>query len=184
MGIDEYFEEHIGVMKLVKENLYDKIAEVIEQCKSTLKNGGTIFFMGNGGSAADSQHLAAEFIGRFKNERRSLRSIALTTDTSILTCIGNDYGYDYVFKRQVEGLVKKGDIVVGISTSGNSSNVISAIKAAKNLGAVTIGFLGKDGGKLKDICDIDLTIPSENTARVQEAHITIGHIICSYCDEV
>jgi D-sedoheptulose 7-phosphate isomerase len=142
-----------------------------------------ILLFGNGGSAADAQHIAGELIGRFKLERKSLPAIALTTDTSILTAIGNDYGYEDVFSRQVEGLVLEGDVVIGISTSGNSPNVLKAIKKAKELKAYTIGLTGKDGGRLKDIVDLCIIVPSSNTPRIQESHITIGHIICNLVEK-
>jgi len=133
---------------------------------------------GNGGSAADAQHIAAELVGQYKLKRKSLPAIALTTNTSILTSIGNDYGFDKIFERQIESLVTNKDIAIGISTSGNSENVLRGILKAKKIGAKTIAFTGNDGGKLKGAVDILLNIPSNNTPRVQEAHITIGHIIC------
>ena len=175
--------EHQLVMEKVKNQLKEEIELIGYKCKYAIDNGQTIFFMGNGGSAADSQHLAAELVGRFFKERKGLPSIALTTDTSILTAVGNDYGFDEVFRRQVEALVKPNDIIIGITTSGNSSNIIKAINQAKELGAITIGFTGKDGGQLKEICDHCLVIPSNNTARIQEAHILIGHILCEIIDE-
>ena len=184
MNIHQLLEEHIKVMELVKESMFDEIEKACKACIECIKNGGTVFFMGNGGSAADAQHLSAEFVGRFLNERKSFSAVALTTDSSVLTSIGNDYGFEYIFQRQVEGLVKKGDVVFGISTSGNSFNIIKAINSAKEIGATTIGLLGKDGGKLIDLCDVSLVVQSDVTARIQEAHITIGHIICSYVDEV
>lgn len=147
-----------------------------------LRKGGKILWMGNGGSAADSQHLAAEIVGRFVNERRGLPSIALTTDTSILTAIGNDYGYEAIFSRQVEALCSPADVVVGISTSGNSPNVIQGILAAKTIGAFTVGMVGGNGGELARLCDVLLTIPSKTTARVQECHILLGHILCECID--
>ncbi|MBY0124252.1 SIS domain-containing protein [Bacillus sp. S/N-304-OC-R1] len=176
--------EHQKVIEIIKNQLIDEVELIGHKCKSAIEQGNTIFFMGNGGSAADSQHLAAELVGRFYKERRGLPSIALTTDTSILTAVGNDYGYDEVFSRQVEALVKPNDIVIGISTSGNSSNIIKAVHQAKKTGAITIGFTGNEGGRLKDICEHCLIIPSSNTARIQEAHILIGHIICEIIDEV
>lgn len=152
-------------------------------CRASLRQGGKILFMGNGGSAADAQHLAAEFVGRFVKERRGLPAIALTTDTSILTAVGNDYGFDQVFTRQIEALVRPGDIVVGISTSGNSPNVVQALTVAKDMGAVTIGMTGESGGKMALICDLCIQVPSKTTARIQEAHILIGHIVCAAVDE-
>jgi len=154
------------------------IVKIATLCITALKNGGKIVFMGNGGSAADAQHLAAELVGRFKKNRKALPALAFNVNTSILTAIGNDYGYDDVFSRQVEGLVTNKDVVFGISTSGNSKNVVNAVKAAKAIGAKTVGFLGQDGGTLKALVDIDFTIASKDTPRVQEMHILAGHIIC------
>ena len=139
--------------------------------------------MGNGGSAADCQHLAAEFVGRFTRERRALPSIALTVDTSILTAIGNDYGFDAVFSRQIEALANQGDVVIGISTSGNSPNVLNAMLVAKEKGCVTVAFTGETGGKLAPLCDLTLKIPSKVTARIQEMHILCGHILCDIAEE-
>jgi len=174
--------EHLEVLEKVK-NLQEDVNLIAYKCKEALENGNTIFLMGNGGSAADSQHIAAELVGRFVKERKGLPAIALTTDTSILTAIGNDYGYDEVFSRQIEALVKPNDIVIGTTTSGNSTNIIKAINKAKKSGAITIGLTGKDGGLLKDVCDYCIVIPSNTTARIQEAHILIGHIICEMIEE-
>jgi len=159
-----------------------EIERLAQMMRDTLDRGGKILWMGNGGSAADSQHLAAEFVGRYVKERRGLPSIALTTDTSILTSVGNDYGYDYVFARQVEALCTEKDLVVGISTSGNSANVLRAIEAAKAIGAITVGWTGQGTGKLGGLCDLTLAAPSRVTARIQEAHILIGHILCEVID--
>lgn len=159
------------------------IARLAQAMLDTLNRGGKILWMGNGGSAADSQHLAAEFVGRYKKERRGLASIALTTDSSILTSVGNDYGYDYVFARQIEALCTEKDLVVGISTSGNSPNVLRAIEAAKAIGAITVGWTGEGMGKLGTLCDLTLAAPSRVTARIQEAHILIGHILCELVDD-
>lgn len=175
--------EHQEVIEKVKNQLLDEVELIGYKCKNAIELGFTIFFMGNGGSAADSQHLAAELVGRFYKERKGLPAIALTTDTSILTAVGNDYGYEEVFSRQIEALIKPNDIVFGLSTSGNSSNIIKAIDKAKKSGAITIGLTGNDGGQLKEICDHCLIIPSNNTARIQEAHILIGHIICEIIEE-
>ncbi|MGB8601880.1 MAG: SIS domain-containing protein, partial [Rhizomicrobium sp.] len=135
-------------------------------------------FFGNGGSAADAQHLATELVVRYRKNRPSLAAIALTTDTSALTAIGNDYGFEDLFSRQVEGLGRKGDVAIGISTSGNSPNVLKALKLARDMGLVTVGFGGGTGGKLPDVCDISLIVPSPVTARIQECHILIGHMLC------
>jgi D-sedoheptulose 7-phosphate isomerase len=144
--------------------------------------GHKILIFGNGGSAADAQHIAAELVGRYKKERKGLPAIALTTDTSALTAIGNDYGYDRVFDRQVEALANEGDLLIGISTSGNSANVNSALKLGKTLGCKTIGLSGKDGGEMSKICHLNIVVPSDDTPRIQEMHIMIGHIICQAID--
>ena len=181
--IKEFLYESAAVKKAVADTMADKISEAINMIRASYKNGGKLLLMGNGGSAADAQHIAAEFIGRYKRERRPVAALALTVDSSILTCVGNDYGYDEVFARQVEGLAKPEDVVIGISTSGNSENVIRGVAAARAIGAQTIGLLGKEGGKLVDKVDLALVVPSSDTARIQEAHITIGHIICEILDE-
>jgi D-sedoheptulose 7-phosphate isomerase len=150
-------------------------ARVIESC---LRDGGKILIFGNGGSAADAQHIAAEFVGRFERERAALPAIALTTDTSALTAIANDYGFEQVFARQVRALGRAGDVAVAISTSGNSPNILAAVDAASELGLKIIGLTGRDGGALAAACDVCLVVPSPDTARIQECHLTIEHIIC------
>lgn len=180
--IAERFTDHLDVFGKTMEQM-DVIQLMAERCKEALKAGNKVLFCGNGGSAADAQHLAAELIGRFQKERRSLASIALTTDTSILTAVANDYGYDEVFARQVEGLGRFGDVLIGISTSGNSANVVKAALKARDTGMHTIAFTGEGGGKLKDICDITFAVPSKVTARIQEMHIMVGHIICELVEE-
>lgn len=157
-----------------------QIAQCIIDC---LKKGGKAIFFGNGGSAADSQHLAAEFVGRFKKDRKALSAIALTTDTSIITSLANDYGYEVIFAKQIEALGNKNDVVIGISTSGKAKNVLMAIKRAKQMGLKTIALTGGDGGVLAKEADMSLLIPSKVTARIQEAHITIGHIVCELAEE-
>lgn len=181
--VQQLLDDHIQVIKAVKENLTQDIHRMAEICKNSLASDGKILFMGNGGSAADAQHLAAEFVGRFEKERRGLPAIALTTDTSLLTAVGNDYGFDMIFSRQVEALARPGDVVVGISTSGNSPNVVKALTVAKEMGAVTVGLTGTKVGKMDGLCDLCIKVPSEKTARIQEAHILIGHIICALVDE-
>lgn len=176
------FAEHYRVIADTRGQL-DAIAQLGTIVSRTVKSGHCVFFLGNGGSAADSQHLAAEFVGRFQKERRGLAAVALTTDTSILTAVANDYGFDAVFARQVEALVKAGDVVVGLSTSGNSANVLKALQAAKERGALTVGLTGRSGGKMAAICDLCIKVPSDVTARIQEAHIFIGHIACELVDE-
>ncbi len=156
------------------ENIVDAAA-LITHC---LRSGGKLLFFGNGGSAADAQHLAAEFVGRFQIERHPLPAMALTTDSSILTAVGNDYGFDQIFTRQVQALGRPGDVAIGISTSGNSPNVTSAIKQAAKQDLKTIGLAGKDGGSLAKAVDVSIVVASTNVARVQECHITIGHILC------
>ena len=176
--IKSIFQESIRVKEeTLKVNL-DSILKSVEEITHSLKSGGKIMFMGNGGSAADSQHIAAEFIGRFQKERKSLAAIALTTDSSILTALGNDYAFDIVFARQIEGLGRRGDVVVGISTSGNSKNVIEGVKKAKAMGIKTISLTGCGGGKLVELCDINLIVPSNKTARIQESHMCLYHTIC------
>ena len=161
----------------------EKIEKVSKLMVKALKNGKKVILFGNGGSAADAQHIACELTGRFKLERRGLPVIALTTNTSVLTAIANDYGYDRVFSRQVEGIVEQGDVVIGISTSGKSRDVIEGIRVAKERKAFTVGLTGADGGNLNEISDICIKVPSHDTQRIQETHITIGHIICQLVEE-
>ena len=176
--INKHLSEHLETISLLDDDAKNKILSFSKIMVSALTRGNTIFWCGNGGSASDSQHLAGELVGRFIGDRRPLKSIALNADTSVMTCIVNDYGYDYIFSRQVEALGSKGDVLVGISTSGNSGNVLQAFDVANNLNMITIGLLGKGGGKAKDISQHSLIIKSQSTARIQEAHITIGHILC------
>ena len=161
----------------------ERIAEVARHICSALESGNKVVLYGNGGSAADAQHIAAEWIGRFRRERRPLAAIALTTNTSILTSIGNDYGYDQVFVRQIRALGQQGDIAVAISTSGNSRNVLIATEAAQDMGLTTVGLTGSDGGKLGATVQYHLHVQHQSTARVQEIHIMIGHILCDLVDE-
>jgi D-sedoheptulose 7-phosphate isomerase len=181
--IEKLIADHIAMVQALHSFCHEDIVKFADVSKTALARGNKILFMGNGGSAADSQHLAAELVGRFEKERRGLPAIALTTDTSILTAVGNDYGFNRVFSRQIEALAVAGDVVVGLSTSGNSPNVVEAIQAAKAVGAVTVGMTGKDGGKLSALCDVCVKVPSAVTARIQEGHIFIGHIICQLIDE-
>ncbi|MFH1875447.1 MAG: D-sedoheptulose 7-phosphate isomerase [Candidatus Omnitrophota bacterium] len=175
-------ENHRHALASLESNL-----AVIEAIASlfieALRKKGKIIFMGNGGSAADAQHLAAEFVGRFKNNRIPLAALSLASNVSSLTAIGNDYGFDELFSRQVQALASEHDIVVGISTSGKSENVLRAIAAAKQLNIKTVGFLGRDGGALKEMVDIAFLVPSTDTPRVQEIHILAGHIICEIVEE-
>ena len=181
--IKENFTIHSEVTNSTYKKLSTQIKIAFDVIRDSIKNGNKILLCGNGGSAADAQHIAAEFTGRFVKERIALSAIALTTDTSALTAIGNDYGYDRVFDRQVEALANKGDTLIAISTSGNSPNIINAIQKAKELGCKIIGLSGKDGGKMNQICDINLVVPSKTTARIQEMHILIGHTLCHLIDE-
>jgi len=177
------FQSHLETIQNVITNMEDQLVQASQLAVETLKNGNKVLLCGNGGSAADAQHIAAELTGRYKTERRGLPGIALTTDTSALTAIGNDYGYDRVFDRQVESLANKGDLIIGISTSGNSANIISALKLGHEIGCKTIGFTGKNGGKMNKICDINLVVPSNDTPRIQEMHILFGHTICQIVDD-
>lgn len=172
------FTEHLQVIERVRDTLSESIQKIGRVLAQSLAEGGTLFWCGNGGSASDSQHLAAELVGRFKKNRRALRSTALTTDTSVLTCVANDFSYDDIFSRQVEALGRPGDVLIGISTSGKSENVLRAFRLAKEMGLTTVSLLGKGGGTAKNSVDYALVIPSDTTARIQEAHILIGHILC------
>jgi len=180
--IEEAIKKHKEVLSSLERQI-PKIEKIASLCISSLKKGGKIIFCGNGGSAADSQHLAAELVGRFLKEKKPLASLALSVNTSILTAVGNDYGFEKIFSKQIEALGKSRDLLIAISTSGNSKNVVEAVKKAKEKGIKTIGFLGKDGGKLKKIVDIPLIVKSNNTARIQEMHILIGHILCEIIEE-
>lgn len=184
--MNDLFRKNISEQLSVLQNLHlmsDQVSEAGRLSAQTLKAGGKILFCGNGGSAADSQHLAAELTGRFIKDRRPLAAIALSTDSSALTCIGNDYAFDEVFARQVQGLARSGDVLVAISTSGNSRNVIRAVEEAKAVGAKVVGFLGRDGGALRSMCDVAIVVPSQVTARIQESHILIGHTLCGLIEE-
>ena len=184
--MNELFKKHIlehsAVLDSI-EHLDESIIRVANLLIRCLENKGTIFWCGNGGSASDSQHLAGELIGRFVDERKPLKSIALTADSAVMTCIVNDYGYEYIFSRQVEALGSKGDVLVGITTSGNSKNVLKAFEVAKDKGVTTIGLLGKGGGMAKSLVEESIIISSHTTARVQEMHILVGHILCDLIEE-
>ena len=183
--IEQRFEEHLRLVQKVRNSkkLMKEIALAAAMMKIALVSGHKIMFCGNGGSAADSQHWAAEIVGRFQKERKGLPAIALTVDTSILTAIANDYGYDRIFARQVEALGNAGDVLVAVSTSGNSANVLAAIEEAKAKGIKTIGMTAAGGGKMAEVCDVCLVIPDEVTARAQEVHGLIGHILCEIVEE-
>ena len=182
-AIRQQLRDHKAVIDEIELSLAATIAAAVTVLEEAFAKGNKLLVMGNGGSAADAQHFAAEIIGRFKLERPALPAIALTTDSSILTAIGNDYGFDAVFSRQVEGLAAHGDVVFGISTSGNSPNVKAALEKAKAKGCTTIALLGRDGGSIKELADIPLIVPSFDTPRIQEGHITIIHIICDLLEK-
>lgn len=171
-------QEHQALMAQL-HTLADPVEQAGHAIARSLGQGGKLLLCGNGGSAADCQHVAAELTGRFIKDRRPLAAIALTTDTSALTCIGNDYSFDDVFVRPLQGLGRRGDCLLAVSTSGNSGNVIKAVQAAREMGITTIGLLGRDGGKLATLCDQALVVPGNATARIQEAHILIGHTLCN-----
>jgi D-sedoheptulose 7-phosphate isomerase len=181
--IRNQLQDHRSMIDLLERDLVPSIAEMSNLVSAALANGNKLLVMGNGGSAADSQHFVAEIVGRFKMERRALPAVALSTDTSILTAIGNDYGFESIFSRQVEALAAPGDIVVGLSTSGNSPNVLKALNTARERGCRTIGLLGKDGGSITSACDLSLVVPFKNTPRIQEGHITIIHIVCDLVEK-
>ena len=182
--ITKRMEEHLATAQAVMHSdLPAKIELVAEKVKAALAGGHKVLFCGNGGSAADSQHLAAEFVGRFQKERQGLAGIALTVDTSILTAVANDYGFDTVFRRQVEAMGQPGDVLIGLSTSGNSPNVLQAVELAKQKGIYCVGFTAAGGGKMAGVCDICLAVPVKVTARAQEMHILLGHILCELVDE-
>jgi D-sedoheptulose 7-phosphate isomerase len=181
--IHEHFANHLRTIEAVARQLSPGIERCAEAMVEAYRNGKKVLIMGNGGSAADAQHFAAELVGRFLLERQALPAIALTTDTSILTAVGNDYGFEAVFSRQVEALAQAGDVVLGLSTSGHSRNVYLALQAAKKIGCVTVGLLGRDGGAIADLVDLNLTVQSHETPRIQEAHVTIIHILCDLVEK-
>jgi len=183
MFVKQQAEELITAVTYVKENLSGQIQQLADRIIQAFKNGNQVILMGNGGSAGDAQHIAAEFVGRFKKERRSFPALALNTNTSTVTAVGNDYGYDVVFSRQIDGFARKGDVVIGISTSGNSKNVQLALQLAKERGCFTAAFLGKDGGTIKDVAELPLVVKCNNTPHVQECHIFIGHVVCDLVDQ-
>ena len=180
--VTQRMKDHAAVLEATMELIPD-IEKAGALFKEALASGHKILFCGNGGSAADSQHLAAEIVGRFQKERRAFPAIALTVDTSVLTAVANDYGYETVFSRQVQALGNEGDVLVGISTSGNSGNVLAAIAEARAKGMKVIGMTAIGGGKMKELCDVILAVPAKTTARAQEMHIMIGHILCEIAEE-
>ena len=176
--VKKFLQDSGDLKYQVAETLAGEILKAAHTIRDCLSNGGKLLLMGNGGSAADSQHIAAELIGRFKKERKAIPALALTVDSSALTALGNDYGFETIFSRQVEALATPNDAIVGISTSGNSKNIILALHLAQK-----IGFMGNDGGDMKDCVDVGIIVPSNDTARIQEVHITIGHIICEIIEQ-
>ena len=180
--IRQHLAEHLSVASQI-ESLEEDIHSIAQTLIQALKDHKTIFWCGNGGSASDSQHLAGELIGRFVGDRKPLKSISLNADSAVMTCIVNDYGYEHIFSRQVEGLGSEGDVLIGITTSGNSQNVLNAYQTANDLGIKTIGLLGKGGGKAVSLVQQSVIVPSNTTARIQEMHILIGHILCDLIED-
>ncbi len=180
--IKKEFNENIKTSRNTLNSIIEQIESAAKICINCLRLGRKILIIGNGGSAADAQHIAAELVGRYKTTRKGLPAIALTTDTSAITSISNDFGFEHVFDRQVEAIANSGDVLIGISTGGSSTNIINAITLANNLGCNTIGFSGKDGGNFNNICELNLIVPSYDTPRIQETHMLIGHIICDLID--
>lgn len=176
-NFSKQLDQNISVFSNLK-TIEESVVSASGLINNAIKSGGKLMLCGNGGSAADSQHIAAELVGRFIKDRRPLPAIALSTDTSAITCISNDYGYEYIFSRQVESLGNEADVLLAISTSGNSNNIVEAIKTAKQKKLKVIGLLGKDGGVIKEMCDIPIIVPSDVTARIQEVHIFLGHFFC------
>lgn len=181
--IAEQFNESSRLKTLCAKELAEAMERAFHLLWGAVESGGKILLCGNGGSAADAQHIAAEIVGRYRRERAGAPALALTTDTSILTAVGNDYGFEEVFARQVEALGKAGDCLVGLSTSGQSPNVGKAMERAQQLGLSTVGLLGRGGGPIKELCDVAVIVPSESTPRIQEVHITVGHIWCDLLEE-
>lgn len=183
--IKQLIQSSIEVKQLLLQDevLMQQIATVVDVVTNTFKNGNAVYFAGNGGSAADAQHLAAEFSGRFYKDRKALPSDALHCNSSYLTAVANDYSYDVIYSRLIEGLAKKGDVLVGISTSGNSGNIVKAFEMAASMGVITVGFTGANGGKMKNMANYLINVPSNTTPRIQESHILVGHIICELVEE-
>ena len=177
------FSEHLITLQETIKVISQPLEEAARICIECLNNNGKIIFFGNGGSAADAQHLAAELVSRYKTERKGLGAISLTTDTSIITAIGNDYGFDRIFSRQLEALANPGDVIIGISTGGTSTNVLNGLKASIELNCKTIGFSGRGGGDFNNFCEVNIVVPSKDTPRIQEMHILIGHILCHLIEQ-
>ena len=184
--IKKIISDSIAVKHLILEDngMLTRVQQVAADMVKTLKNNGRIYFCGNGGSAADAQHLAAEFSGRFYTDRQALPADALHCNTSYLTAVANDYSYDVVYARLIQGIANPGDFLVGLSTSGNSGNIVKAFEAAREKNVITVGFTGKEGGKMKSLSDYLINVPSTDTPRIQESHIMLGHIICQLVEEM
>lgn len=176
-------EEHLALAKLFFKENFNSLMKLVEESISSLNQGGKILLFGNGGSAADAQHIAAEFVNKLDKRRKAIPAIALTTDTSIITSVANDSSFHRIFSRQIEALGKKGDLAIGISTSGRSKNVLNGLKTASRKGLKTAALLGKDGGNIKNLASVSLIVKSSNTQRIQEIHIIIGHLLCSLVEE-
>lgn len=175
--------EHMDAAQKTFATLQPDFAKLLNACETSINKGGKILFFGNGGSAADAQHLATELAVRYVTDREAIPALALTTDTSTLTAISNDMGFDKIFSRQIDAIGRKGDVAIAISTSGNSANVLEGLKAAREDGLITVGFTGRDGGKMKPLCDILLVVPANTTARIQEMHITLGQMLCGALEQ-
>ena len=180
--IFKHIYQHIKLINENQKDIFDCVEKITKEIKKTLKNKKTIFFAGNGGSAADCEHLAGELVGRYKKNRKPYKAISLTTDTSVLTCIANDFGYEKIFERQLEGLGQKGDLLIIFSTSGKSKNIVNVLKKSKKMNIKSIALLGKTGGQCKKISNYSYVVPSSSTANIQEIHHLIGHIFCSLVD--
>jgi D-sedoheptulose 7-phosphate isomerase len=187
MNVSEFVAKtvaaHQEILTATADTVAEPLGEWVEACKTCIRNGGKILFLGNGGSAADAQHLATELVIRYKDDRDPIAAISLSTDTSLITAGGNDIGYDNIFSRQVSALAQKGDVVVGISTSGNSENVMRAMTAASESGAIRVALTGETGGRLANNCDVLVAVPGKVTARIQEMHIMIGHMLCEALEQ-
>jgi len=180
--VNSQFKELSDMFKMTQE-LTPKILNVVDVCVNCLRKENKIIFCGNGGSASQSQHLSAELVGRYKLERRAMNSISLTVDTSNLTAIGNDYGFENIFSRQLEGIGRAGDVLIGLSTSGNSKNILNAFNVAKKKTITTIALTGRDGGEMTKIADYSLIVPAQTSAHIQECHLAIGHLICDLIEK-
>ena len=181
--VHDSITQHQAVLERCRDQLVPAIIEVGKVVKEAVTSGRKLMLCGNGGSAADAQHIAAEFVGRYRKERPPLWAVALTTDTSILTSLGNDYCFDEIFVRQINAIARPGDVLIAISTSGNSANILRAVATAKEAGCATVGLLGRDGGSLAPMCDHTIIVPTDETPRIQEMHIMIGHMLCEFMED-